>query len=286
MTSTATIERFVTSEDGTRIGYLRQGRGPGIVLVQGAMADAHAYSRLAADLAPSFSVYSADRRGRGLSPKPYQASHDIARDIEDIDAILAETGANYVFGLSSGAVITLEAARTLDRVEKAAVYEPPFYPDGISHGAVRRLNDDIEQGTLDAALLDSLLAAGTAPAGLRALPWSLAVLAARAVIAVDARLPKPHATFRELLPGVRYDFNVVSGRDGKIDSYTTLDKPMLLLSGTKSPAFLRASIRALQNLLPQAQHIELKGLSHSGPWNPSRGGQPDVVADALSTFFS
>ena len=128
MTSTATIERFVTSEDGTRIGYLRQGRGPGIVLVQGAMADAHAYSRLAADLAPSFSVYSADRRGRGLSPKPYQASHDIARDIEDIDAILAETGANYVFGLSSDAVITLEAARTLDRVEKAAVYEPRSIP--------------------------------------------------------------------------------------------------------------------------------------------------------------
>jgi len=34
---------FVTSRDGTRIGYLQQGSGPGVVLVQGAMADAHSY---------------------------------------------------------------------------------------------------------------------------------------------------------------------------------------------------------------------------------------------------
>ena len=82
----------VTSRDGTRIGYLRDGSGPGIVLVQGAMGDAYNYRELAEALSPAFTVYRVDRRGRGLSPKPYDAAHDIARDVEDIDALLADTG--------------------------------------------------------------------------------------------------------------------------------------------------------------------------------------------------
>lgn len=68
----------VTSADGTRIGYLTEGSGPGIVLVQGAMADVHAYRRLAAALASSFTVHSVERRGRGLSPRSYDEGRDTA----------------------------------------------------------------------------------------------------------------------------------------------------------------------------------------------------------------
>ena len=276
----------VASLDGTRIGFLRQGTGPGLVLVQGAMATAHQYREIAQALAASFTVYTPDRRGRGMSPRGYEDTHDVARDVEDVDAVLAAAGAGRVFGLSSGAMITLEAARTLPRVTSAAVYEPPFYPEGISHQGIGQLDAEIGRGDLASALISSLLVAGTAPAVLRALPRPAARLLARAVLAVDARRPGPEATFRDLLPGIRYDFHVVGAMDPKMQMFAALDKPTLLLSGTRSPAFLRQSIRELDRVLPRAQHVELDGLSHSGPWNRGRGGRPEEVASALRDFFA
>lgn len=286
MTGNTAIQEYADSRDGTRIGYLRQGSGPGIVLVQGAMQTAHHYHELAQRLAPDFTVYSPDRRGRGMSPKPYDSGHTIARDVEDIDAILTETGSSRVFGLSSGAVITLEATRTLPRVTRAAVYEPPFYADGISHDGIRRLNTEIHQGHLAAALISSLLVAETAPAPLRILPRPVARLLAAGVLAVDSRKSGPYAKLRDMLPGIRYDFNDVGGMDGKMATFAAIDKPMLLLSGTKSPAFLRRSIRQLVDILPQARHIEFEGLDHAGPWNTTVGGHPETVASALREFFA
>ena len=288
MNSDEVTEGHVTSLDGTRIGFLQQGTGPGLVLVQGAMGTAYDYRELAQALSPDFTVYIPDRRGRGMSAKRYDTSskHNIARDVEDVDAMLAETGASRVFGLSSGAVITLEVARTLLRVTQAAVYEPPFYADGISRDGIRQLNTEIKQGDLASALVSALLVARTAPAPLRVLPRSVSRLLARGVISVDDRRSSPGAKLRDLLPGIRYDFDVVSGMDGKMDTFATTNKPILLLSGSKSPAFLRQSIRKLEDVLPRTQHIEFAGLSHSGSWNKRRGGRPELVAGALRGFFA
>ena len=191
-----------------------------------------------------------------------------------------------VFGLSSGAMIVLEAARTLPRVTQAAVYEPPFYPDGISHDGIRQLNAEIEKGKLASAMVTALLVAETAPPLLRALPKPVARLLASAVLHLDDWRGGPYPKLRGLLPGIRYDFNVVGGMDGKMDFLASIDTPMLLVSGTKSPTYLRQSIRKLAGILPQAQHTELDGLDHSGSWNGSRGGNPMVVAAALQEFFA
>ena len=284
--SGAVSQEHVTSADGTRIGYLRQGSGPGLVLVQGAMGTAAHYNELAQALAPRFTVYRPDRRGRASSPKPYDGAHTIVRDVEDVDAVLEAAGASYVFGLSSGAVITLQAAATLARISAAALYEPPFYPQGISHQGVQQLNDQIERGDLAGALVTSLRTAGTAPAPIRVLPTALARLLAAAVIAVDARRPGAHARLGELVPGIRFDFNVVAAVDGAMASFACLDTPVLLVGGTKSQDFLRRAVRDLERTLPRAQRVELEGLSHSGPWNTSRGGRPHLVAQALGEFFT
>ena len=276
------VDGSVVSHDGTRIGYLRQGSGPGVVLVQGAMADVHAYRDLAAALATSFTVISAERRGRGLSPRPYDRGHSIDRDVEDIDAIMAATGARSVFGLSSGAVITLEAARTLDRVERAVAYEPPFYEDGIDRAGIARLHSEIERGDLASALLDSLLTARTAPTFLQRAPRGLARALARIVLTVDATRPGPATALRDLLPGVRYDFHDVASVDGRIDTFASITQPVLLLSGTKSPAFLRSAVRTLHELLPQARHHEFVGLGHDGPQND---GDPVAVARIVHDFL-
>jgi pimeloyl-ACP methyl ester carboxylesterase len=273
----------VRSADGTTIGFLRRGSGPSIVLVQGAMADAHAYSRFAEHLADRLTVFSADRRGRAASPRPYGQDHDLARDVEDIDAILETTGASTVFGLSSGAVITLEAARTLPRIERAVVFEPPFYDHDIDQVGIARLGQEIERGDLPSALLDALLTAGTAPALLQRIPRPIARLLTGALLILNVRTSGSATSLRDLLPGVRYDFHDVAQANEHPERYHDLDKPLLVISGTKSPAFLQHTAQTLAVRNPRAELVELPGLGHDGPWN---SGRPAAVADATLRFLS
>src|SRR2546428_9819772 len=87
-----TITPTVTSKDGTRIVYDKIGHGPAVILVAGAMCSRSFWSgpELAKLLARSFTVYNYDRRGRGDSgdTRPYA----VAREIEDIGALIDEDG--------------------------------------------------------------------------------------------------------------------------------------------------------------------------------------------------
>ncbi len=105
----------VTSADGTSIGYRMIGKGPGLILIQGAMGTATNYDELARSLAASFTVYLPDRRGRGMSPLAYDPAHTVRRDIEDLSSLVEYGGATFIFGLSSGAMIALAAASAIDR---------------------------------------------------------------------------------------------------------------------------------------------------------------------------
>ena len=119
-----------TSADGTAIAFDRFGRGAGD-RAGGRSAGRSIGGRrpLAAQLAPRFTVIAFDRRGRGDSGDT--APYAVEREVEDIHAVIDEAGGSaFVFGHSSGAVLALEAARTLPgRVPKLAVYEPPFIVD-------------------------------------------------------------------------------------------------------------------------------------------------------------
>src|ERR1051326_6870085 len=92
-----------TSKDGTQIAFDRLGVGPALILVDGALCyrSFGPMPGLAQLLAPHFTVYYYDRRGRGESgdTKPYA----VEREIEDIEALINEAGgAAYVWGLSPG----------------------------------------------------------------------------------------------------------------------------------------------------------------------------------------
>jgi pimeloyl-ACP methyl ester carboxylesterase len=67
-TAAATISRrFVNSKDGTRIGYLVIGQGPGVVLLHGGGATSFILVKLAQGLADRFSVYVPDRSRRSAA---------------------------------------------------------------------------------------------------------------------------------------------------------------------------------------------------------------------------
>ena len=101
----------VTSKDGTRIAFDRTGSGPAVILVDGAMCyrASGPMAPIAKLLAPRYTVFTYDRRGRGESTnvQPYS----VAREVEDLQALIAEAGGSaLVCGLSSGAALALEAA--------------------------------------------------------------------------------------------------------------------------------------------------------------------------------
>src|SRR5215469_12684390 len=119
----------VTSKDGTRIGYDAVGESPALIVVDGATGYRGAFgggSELAQLLAPHFTVYTYDRRGRGESSDTQPFA--VAREVEDIDALIdAAGGAVYLYGMSSGGALALEAALALPaKVQKLAIYEIPY----------------------------------------------------------------------------------------------------------------------------------------------------------------
>src|SRR5688572_33444548 len=115
------------SKDGTKIVYRKTGKGPLIILVDGAFCskDFGPMPKLAPFLAEHFTVISYDRRARGESgdTKPY----NIDREIEDLEALTASNGGRaYLFGVSSGAMLALRAVAYGLRVSKLVLFEPPF----------------------------------------------------------------------------------------------------------------------------------------------------------------
>ncbi|WP_052475843.1 alpha/beta fold hydrolase [Cohnella kolymensis] len=82
----------ITSKDGTNISYRQLGRGPGLVVVHGTMESAQSHMQLAEALDDTYTVYLPDRRGRGLSG-PYSKDHNLRKEVEDMDALLTQTGA-------------------------------------------------------------------------------------------------------------------------------------------------------------------------------------------------
>ena len=134
------------------------------------MGTAYTFRELAHALADSFTVVVPDRRGRGLSPHRFDSGYTIADDVADLDAVLRATGGGFVFGLSSGADVVLEAALTLPSIERIALYEPAVFPDGIPTNGIERFNTYAAAGDLPGMLVSGMKLGRFGPAAMRAMP--------------------------------------------------------------------------------------------------------------------
>jgi pimeloyl-ACP methyl ester carboxylesterase len=275
----------VRSADGTVIGYRQLGTGPGLALVHGGMQASQNLLSLAAALSGRFTVYIPDRRGRGLSG-PYRSGHGLCTETSDLRALLARTGAHNVFGLSAGAIIALQTARSSpSSISKLALYEPPLSFDGVSHTAwVPRYERELAAGKLPSALV-TIMKATTDRTALRYLPRF--VLSGAIALAVNQGRATPalpgQVTLRELIPTMYYDARTVSDAAGPLERFAGLPCDVLLIGGSKSARNLTATLDALSTVLPGARRVTLPGAGHIAADN---GGKPDLVAAQLRDFFA
>ncbi len=278
---------YVTSRDGTTIGYRQLGHGRAVVLLHGSMSTGYNHIQLAEALADTFTVYLPDRRGRGLSP-PYSHDYTVREDIDDLDALLTATGAHNVFGVSVGGIIVLRAALTLPAIHKAAVYEPPFFSDSsVPMTFTTRLDKEMADGKVAAALVTAMKGARLGPPIFHIMPrWLVETMTRRMISYEEKKRSGDYATFRELAPTLHHDGQLIIELSEALDSVRAVRADMLLLGGSNSPRYLTAGLDGLANALPHAKRVQFPGLGHAASWNTDRGGKPEPVAVELRRFFA
>ncbi|MDQ2625921.1 MAG: alpha/beta hydrolase [Actinomycetota bacterium] len=274
----------VQSADGTSITHRVYGEhGPPIVLVHGGMQAAQNFRRLAEYLSARYTVYVPDRRGR-RPEAPAGKDYGLAREGQDLDALLRAVGARSLFGLSSGATIALYTALECPAVAKVALYEPPLTIDGADPAWwVPQYRRALAAGRPAKALTEVIKGTAGSEYWTRLPRFVLAPLL-RLGIALQAPLVSGGAiAIRDLIPTMQLDSIVqrdsiamVNPRIGELASQ------VLLLGGEQSADALRRGLDAIAERLPSAGRIEFDGVGHIAADN---GGVPGRVARVLDEFF-
>lgn len=262
------------------------GNGPGLILMHGGMGASQNLMKLGISLSSEFTIYIPDRRGRGLSGA-FGDDYSIQKEIEDLNAILNRTNAHYLFGLSSGALILLQASLTLPAIHKIALYEPPL---SIDDSLVMKLKPVIQR--FDQEISDGKTAAGmiTILKGLELMSPNL-----NNVTRVELEKIFTHSleedaenvsgddvALQVLVPTQHFDFQLVVETEGTLENFKAVTAEVLLLGGTKSPLFLRRISDALSKVLPNVRRVELSGLDHTGPIDDEK---EEIVAEELQKYF-
>ena len=247
----------VTSKDGTRIAFDSSGQGPAIILVVGAFNDRATGAPLARFLEQHFTVFNYDRRGRGESGDA--APYAIEREIEDLDALIAQAGGSAcVFGYSSGATLALRAAAHGLAISQLALYDPP--PTGTKAGHL-------------APQLAELIAAGRRGDAVE-LFQTEAVGIPTAVVAQMRNAPFRPA-LEKMAHTLVYESTILQALPtGLIASVRV---PTLVIDGEKSPEVMRHAAQSLAQALPNGRYRTLEGQTHDIV--------PAVVAPVLEGFF-
>jgi pimeloyl-ACP methyl ester carboxylesterase len=258
----------VLSKDGTRIALTRQGIGPPLILIDGAITyrTFSPLDALAKRLASQFTVFTYDRRGRGESAdvKPYA----VEREMEDLEAILNEAGGSaFVWGHSSGAVLALDAAGRLPGIKKVSVYEAPLNlkargPE-MQAGWIRIRRAVAEDRSGD-AVKEFLRLVGMPKLFISLMQWLPMWPKLKAVAPTlphDGDLVQALQQRRPLPPG----------------QWTGVKVPALVMAGAKSPTWMQHGNEAIALAVSHATFRLLPGQRHTP--------NAKVHAPILSEFF-
>jgi pimeloyl-ACP methyl ester carboxylesterase len=242
------------SKDGTRIAFDKVGSGPALVLVDGGLCwrGFGPMPALVRRLASHFTVFHYDRRGRGDSgdTPPYQ----VAREIEDLDAVIqAAGGSAAVFGASSGAALALEAAARLRSITHVALYEAPFIVDNthppLPPAFIAETRALIESNQRSAALKKFMKLVGVPSLMVLVMPlmpfWKKLKTVAH-TLTNDLTILEPYQQCRPLTKA----------------QFAKVGVPVLVMAGGKSPAYMQNAMKQLAGVLADAEHVTLPGQTH------------------------
>lgn len=259
----------LTSSDGTTIAYRKRGQGPALILVDGALTvhSSGSGSELAGLLAPRFTVYGFDRRGRGESGDTLPYAVD--REIDDIEALIDRAGGPaFLYGHSSGGPLAMRAAIRLGgKVSKIAMYEPPYNNDPDVQESwsqyLRQLRQALAEGRRGDAVALFMRFTGTPAeriASLRLAPFWPGLEAVAPTLAYDhaAIMGEPWSVPAELAARVRV--------------------PALVMAGDAGLPFMPDAARVLSQAIPRGQLRMLAGQAHEV--------NPGVLAPVLAEFFT
>ncbi|MBO0831254.1 MAG: alpha/beta hydrolase [Actinobacteria bacterium] len=257
------------SADGTAISYDRQGEGPTLVIVDGALTvhSSGSGSELASLLAQHFTVYGYDRRGRGGSgdTQPYA----VDREIDDIEVLVDDAGGSaFLYGHSSGGPLAMRAAIRLgSKIGKIAIYEAPYNSDAGAQESwsdyLRQLNQTLAEGRRGDAVALFMRFIGT-PAE-----------------QVDGMRRAPFWTGMEAVaPTLAYDHAAIMGEPWSVPTELAgrVAVPTLVLSGDAGLPFMPETARQLSQSMPLSQLRILAGEKHNV--------KPAVLATVLVEFFT
>jgi len=259
----------VSSADGTTIAYRKQGEGPALILVDGALTvhSSGSGSELAGLLAPHFTVYGFDRRGRGESgdTPPYA----VDREIDDIEALIDRAGGSaFLYGHSSGGPLAMRAAiRLRGTVSKIAMYEPPYNNDP---GAQQSWSQYLSQ-------LGQALAEGRRG---DAVALFMRFVGTPAEQIARLRGEPSWASMEAVAPTLAYDHAAIMGEPWSVPAELAarVSVPALVIAGDAGLPFMPGAARALSQAIPQGQLRTLEGQTHEV--------HPAVLAPVLVEFFT
>jgi pimeloyl-ACP methyl ester carboxylesterase len=242
--------KTVTSADATTIAFDQFGAGAPIIMAAGAFNDRSTTEPLARALAPQLLAVNYDRRGRGDSADAPR--YAVEREIEDIDALIAEVGGSAaVFGYSSGATLALRAAAARLPITRLALYEPPFV---IGDSRPR------PRAGLDAELAQ-LIAAGRRGDAVEL--FQTEVIGMPAEVVAQLR----QASFRPGMEAIAhtlvYDATIVGDLSLPTELIASITTPTLVIDGDQSPPVIREAARAVADTLPNGQLHSLAGRDHT-----------------------
>jgi len=262
----------VTSKDGTKIAFDKVGSDPAVILVNGAIAYRAfdpSMAQLAELLGKHFTVYNYDRRGRGDSGDTQPFAKE--REIEDLQALVEDAGGKaMVFGISSGGVVSLDAAAVTPGITKVVVYEPSLIVDDsrqpVPADYTEHLTTLAAEGKRDEAVEYFLTQAVGIPAdyigGMKQdqATWS-GMTGVAHTIAYDAA----------------FVGNVMQGKPLPTDRWVKVTVPVLVADGGASDAWVHHAADALAKVLPHASRQTLAGQTHMV--------DPNVLAPVIIEFL-
>lgn len=262
--------RKVTSADGTPIAYQRQGGGAAVVLVGGALVDPATgragrweNAPLATELARWFTVYNYDRRGREDSgdTQPYA----LARELEDLEALIAEAGGPvHLHGVSSGGALALEAAAAGLSVGRLSVYEVPYLLD---EETLRRWRRYLEE-------LEAVLAEGRRG---DAIELFMRMAGASEEDVAGARSSPVWPGLEAVAHTLAYDAACIGDGRPPTGRLATIGQPTLVVTGGREGWFEQAA-EAIAASVPDARRLTLEAQGHVA--------DPKALAPQLERFFT